>query len=167
MLFRSDPNLGIPDHSGSETFSDRKLNPSVGFSQQLTKSTGFFANWSQGMRVPSAFELGCANDQVPCRVPTGLQSDPYLKPIISQTTEVGFRLNPNDNTRVTVTGFYNLNKDDVAFIRALNSPNGNAGYFSNIGETLRRGIELAGRYKRAAWEIGASYTYLKATYQST
>jgi outer membrane receptor protein involved in Fe transport len=66
-----------------------------------------------------------------------------------------------------VTGFYNLNKDDVAFIRALNSPNGNAGYFSNIGETLRRGIELAGRYKRAAWEIGASYTYLKATYQST
>ena len=150
----------------SETFSYRKLNPSVGLSQQLTKSTGFFANWSQGMRVPSAFELGCANDQVPCRVPTGLQSDPYLKPIISQTTEIGFRLNPNDNTRVTLTGFYNLNKDDVAFIRALSSPNGNAGYFSNIGETLRRGVELAGRYKRSTWELGASYTYLKATYQS-
>ena len=152
--------------SESETFSYRKFNPSFGFSQQLTKSTGFFANWSQGMRVPSAFELGCANDQMPCRVPTGLQSDPYLKPIISQTTEMGFRLNPNENTRVTITGFYNLNKDDVAFIRALKSPNGNAGYFSNIGETLRRGVELAGRYKKPTWEMGVSYTYLKATYQS-
>jgi outer membrane receptor protein involved in Fe transport len=115
------------------------------------------------MRVPTAFELGCADPQNPCRVPTGLQDDPYLKPIISQTTEVGFRFNPNENTRITITGFHNLNKDDVAFVRATTGP---AGYFKNIGNTLRRGIELAGRYKQPTWEVGASYTYLNATYRS-
>jgi outer membrane receptor protein involved in Fe transport len=150
-------------NDGRDSFSYKKLNPSFGFSQVLNKRATVFGNWSQGMRVPTAFELGCADPQNPCRVPTGLQDDPYLKPIISQTTEVGFRFNPNENTRITITGFHNLNKDDVAFVRATTGP---AGYFKNIGNTLRRGIELAGRYKQPTWEVGASYTYLNATYRS-
>jgi outer membrane receptor protein involved in Fe transport len=147
-----------------ETFNYNKLNPSFGGSQALTKQVTVFGNWSQGMRVPTAFELGCARDDNPCRVPTGLQDDPYLKPIISQTTEIGFRLNLSENTRITITGFHNLNKDDVAFVRS--SAGTQAGYFTNIGNTLRKGIELSSRYKQSTWEVGASYTYLKATYRS-
>ncbi len=147
-----------------ETFTYRKLNPSFGGSQELNKQVTIFGNWSQGMRVPTAFELGCSRDNNPCRVPTGLQDDPYLKPIISQTTEIGFRLNPNENTRITITGFHNLNKDDIAFVRS--SAGTQAGYFTTIGNTLRKGIELSGRYKQSTWEVGASYTYLKATYRS-
>jgi outer membrane receptor protein involved in Fe transport len=147
-----------------ETFNYNKLNPSFGGSQILTKQVTLFGNWSQGMRVPTAFELGCARDDNPCRVPTGLQDDPYLKPIISQTTEVGLRFSPNENTRIIITGFHNLNKDDVAFVRS--SAGTQAGYFTNIGNTLRKGIELSGRYKQSTWEVGASYTYLKATYRS-
>jgi outer membrane receptor protein involved in Fe transport len=158
-----DFNDPLDRHDGTDSFSYKKLNPSFGLSQSLNNRTTLFGNWSQGMRVPTAFELGCADPQYPCRVPTGLQDDPYLKPIISQTTEVGLRFNPNQNTRLTVTGFYNLNKDDVAFVRASS---GSAGYFKNIGNTLRRGIELAGRYKQSLWEVGASYTYLNATYRS-
>ena len=147
-----------------ETFNYNKFNPSFGGSQVLTPQISVFGNWSQGMRVPTAFELGCSRDSNPCRVPTGLQDDPYLKPIISQTTEIGLRLNPNENTRITITGFHNLNKDDVAFVRS--SAGTQAGYFTNIGNTLRKGIELSGRYKQSSWEVGASYTYLKATYRS-
>jgi outer membrane receptor protein involved in Fe transport len=153
-------------HDSAESFNYKKLNPSFGFSQVLTAQSTVFGNWSQGMRVPTAFELGCADPLYPCRVPTGLQDDPYLQPIISQTTEVGLRFNPDQNTRLTVTGFSNVNRNDVAFVRATAINSQAAGYFKNIGNTLRQGIELAGRYKQSLWEVGASYTYLKATYRS-
>jgi outer membrane receptor protein involved in Fe transport len=153
------------EHPTNESFSYKKLNPSFGFSQALNKQATVFGNWSQGMRVPTAFELGCSNPDYPCRVPTGLQDDPYLKPIISQTAEIGFRLFPTDKTRVTIAAFSNVNKDDVMFVRA---PNGsqNEGIFQNIGNTQRDGIELTARHRESGWELGASYTYLKARYKS-
>jgi outer membrane receptor protein involved in Fe transport len=148
-----------------EAFSYHKLNPSFGFSQVLNKQATVFGNWSQGMRVPTAFELGCSNPDFPCRAPTGLQDDPYLKPIISQTAEIGFRLFPTEKTRVTIAAFSNLNKDDVMFVRAPNRTM-NEGIFKSIGNTQRDGIELTARHRESRWEIGASYTYLKARYKS-
>ncbi len=157
---------GGDDHATKESFTYRKLNPSFGFSQALNKQAALFGNWSQGMRVPTAFELGCSNPDYPCRVPTGLQDDPYLKPIISQTAEIGLRLFPTDKTRVTVAAFGNINKDDVTFVRAPNNTVGNQGIFQNIGKTQRDGIELTARHRESRWETGASYTYLRARYKS-
>jgi outer membrane receptor protein involved in Fe transport len=154
------------EHPTKESFSYKKLNPSFGFSQTLNKQATLFGNWSQGMRVPTAFELGCSNPDYPCRVPTGLQDDPYLKPIISQTAEIGFRLFPTEKTRVTIAAFSNINKDDVMFVRAPSSTVGNEGIFQNIGKTQRDGIELTARHRESRWEVGASYTYLKARYKS-
>lgn len=154
------------EHPTKESFSYKKLNPSFGFSQVLNKQATVFGNWSQGMRVPTAFELGCSNPDYPCRVPTGLQDDPYLKPIISQTAEIGFRLFPTEKTRVTIAAFSNINKDDVMFVRAPSSTVGNEGIFQNIGKTQRDGIELTARHRESRWELGASYTYLKARYKS-
>ena len=153
------------DHPTKESFTYKKLNPSFGFSQILSNKVTVFGNWSQGMRVPTAFELGCSNPDYPCRVPTGLQDDPYLKPIISQTAEIGLRVFPTEKTRVTIAVFSNINKDDVMFVRA---PTGamNAGIFQNIGKTQRDGIELTARHRESRWELGASYTYLKARYKS-
>lgn len=148
----------------NESFTYRKLNPSLGFSQVLNKQATVFGNWSQGMRVPTAFELGCANENNPCRVPTGLQDDPYLKPVISQTAEIGFRLFPTEKTRLTIAAFSNINKDDVAFVRVDGSQT--EGIFTNIGKTQRDGIELTARHRESRWELGASYTYLKARYKS-
>lgn len=155
------------EHPTKESFSYKKLNPSFGFSQVLNKQATVFGNWSQGMRVPTAFELGCSNPDYPCRVPTGLQDDPYLKPIISQTAEIGFRLFPTEKTRVTIAAFSNINKDDVMFVRAPSSTVGNEGIFQNIGNTQRDGIELTARHRESRLELGASYTYLKARYKSS
>ena len=41
----------------NETFNYSKLNPSFGASQKLSSQVTVFGNWSQGMRVPTAFEL--------------------------------------------------------------------------------------------------------------
>jgi outer membrane receptor protein involved in Fe transport len=147
-----------------ETFTYRKLNPSFGFSQAINKRAIIFSNWSQGMRVPTAFELGCADENNPCRVPTGLQDDPYLKPVISQTTEIGVRFMPTEKTRITTALFHNVNKDDITFIRVNGSQA--AGIFANKGNTSRDGIELTARHRESRWEAGASYTYLKARYKS-
>jgi outer membrane receptor protein involved in Fe transport len=165
---RSRPNDGsgdpIPDSPEHEAFTYKKLNPSFGASQVLNKAITVFGNWSQGMRVPTAFELGCADADNPCRVPTGLQDDPYLKPVISQTTELGIRFVPSEKTRITTALFHNLNKDDITFIRV----NGNqaAGIFANKGNTVRDGLEVTVRHRESRWETGASYTYLKARYKS-
>ena len=157
---------GGDNHATNESFTYKKLNPSFGLSQVLNKQITIFSNWSQGMRVPTAFELGCSNPDYPCRVPTGLQDDPYLKPIISQTVEIGLRLFPAEKTRVTITAFSNLNKDDVMFVRAPDNTVGNQGIFQNIGKTQRDGIELTARHRESRWELGGSYTYLKARYKS-
>jgi outer membrane receptor protein involved in Fe transport len=163
-----DNNVMQPEQN--ETFTYRKLNPSLGFSQTLNKQAIFFGNLSQGMRVPTAFEMGCADPTNPCRVPTGLQDDPYLKPIISQSVELGFRLFPTEKTRVTVAAFHGVNRDDVMFVTAPSTYNGvtsvSEGYFKNIGKTQRDGIELTARHRESRWEVGASYTYLKARYKS-
>ena len=100
--------------------------------------------------------MGCADERNPCRVPTGLQDDPYLKPVISQTAEIGFRLFPTEKTRLTIAAFSNINKDDVAFVRVDGSQT--EGIFTNIGKTQRDGIELTARHRESRWELGASYT---------
>ncbi len=151
----------------NETFNYSKLNPSFGLSQKLNNQITVFGNWSQGMRVPTAFELACSNPLKPCTVPTGLQDDPYLKPIISQTAEIGLRLSPTEKTRVTIAAFSNINKDDVAFVRAPTQVGTlSQGIFQNIGKTQRDGVELTARHRESRWEVGASYTYLKARYKS-
>ena len=154
----------MPDGPEHEVFTYQKLNPSFGASQVLSNAITVFGSWSQGMRVPTAFELGCANENNPCRVPTGLQDDPYLKPVISQTTEIGVRLAPTEKTRITAAIFHNLNKDDITFVRVAGSQA--AGIFKNTGNTSRDGVELTVRHRESRWETGASYTYLKARYKS-
>ncbi len=52
------------------------------------------------------------------------------------------------------------------FVRAPEN-NLNEGIFQNIGKTQRDGIELTARHRESKWEIGASYTYLRARYKST
>ena len=72
----SDPDtstdLGDPT---SETFTFRSLNPSLGLSHQLNSQLSLFGNWAQSNRAPTALELGCADENKPCRLPTGLQSE--------------------------------------------------------------------------------------------
>ena len=97
-------------------------------------------------------------------MPTGLQDDPYLKPVISQTAEIGFRFAPADKTRITAAVFHNVNKDDITFIRVAG--NQAAGIFANKGNTSRDGFELTARHRESRWEAGVAYTYLKARYKS-
>jgi outer membrane receptor protein involved in Fe transport len=122
-----------------------------------------FGNWGQSNRVPTVIELGCADPAEPCRLPTGLQADPYLKQVIARTLEVGSRWR-EDDTEITVSVYRSENSDDILF-RAVD--NTGRGYFSNFSRTRRQGVDFSARQSFGPLTVQASYNYLDATYQDT
>lgn len=156
--------LGHPMPYERESFTYSKINPALGLTHAFTPATLGFASVSQGTRMPTSLELGCADPAQPCTLPTGLQADPYLKQVVTRTAEVGVRLRPAQGVQFTGVLFRSQNSNDIAFMRA---GLGQAGFFDNIGKTRRQGLELSTRVQRGEWDVRASYAYLDATYQSS
>ena len=152
-----------PAINGANTF--RRFNPAAGATWQAHEAINAFANVSQGMRVPSPVELTCADPNAPCTLPNIFVADPPLQPVIATTYEAGVR------GRIGTSGFYSAAvyrtelKDDIQFISA-GSGAVNAGYFQNVGNTRRQGVELTGGATAGAFSIVARYTLLDATFQS-
>jgi len=140
----------------------RKLNPALGLTWQASPALTAYANVSQGTRAPSPIELGCSDPENACVLPNALQSDPPLKQVVSRTVEAGLRGSLEGGLRWNASVFRTQNRDDLLFIS-----NGlAAGYFTNFGRTLRQGVELGVSQRVAAFNWSASYSYLKATFDS-
>lgn len=151
------------DVSAAESFTYHKLNPAFGATYAFSESINVFANLSQGTRVPTALELGCADPDHPCVLPAGLQSDPYLRQVVARTGEAGFRARPLPRLELSAAVFRTVSQDDIVFVRSSVSQ---AGYFTNVGRTRRQGLELAAHWRQPGWLWHANYTFLAATYQS-
>lgn len=147
----------------NERFVFAKLNPALGISHRLGDGLTAYASVSQNSRAPTAIELGCADPQQPCRLPTGLQADPRLEQIISRTYEVGLRWNPSPDQSLNASLYRADNRDDILFLRA---PNTQLGYFDNVDRTRYQGVDLSYRAQRGALRWFAGYSYLDATYRS-
>ncbi|WP_374241009.1 TonB-dependent receptor [Zoogloea sp.] len=140
----------------------RKLNPALGLAWQINPALNAYAGFSQGSRVPTPIELGCADPANPCSLPNSMAADPYLKQVVARTVEAGLRGTLGGETRWHTGVFRTLNSDDILFVGTSTS----AGYFTNFGKTLRQGLELGldGRLRRFDWY--ASYTWLQASFRS-
>ncbi len=138
-----------------ESFTYTRVNPAIGIAHARGGLT-WFANAAQSNRVPTVIELGCADPAEPCRLPVGLQSDPYLKQVVSRTVEAGVR-----GTVFGAAVFRTANRDDILFGRAGAA---RAGYFSNFGRTVHRGAELNWRFRKGGLFLRADYSYLDARY---
>ena len=140
----------------------RKLNPALGLAWQINPALNAYAGFSQGNRVPTPIELGCADPANPCSLPNSMAADPYLKQVVARTLEAGLRGTLGGETRWHTGVFRTLNSDDILFVGTSTS----AGYFTNFGKTLRQGLELGldGRLRRFDWY--ASYTWLQASFRS-
>lgn len=147
----------------SESFTFSKLNPALGATHALSETFNIFASLSQGTRVPTALELGCADPARPCVLPTGLQSDPALRQVVAQTAELGLRARPLPRLHVSAALFRTDSLDDIVFVRSGVSQQG---YFSNVGKTRRQGLELAARWRQARWQWHVDYSWLDASYRS-
>lgn len=146
-----------------EAFSYRKLNPSLGLAHELANGITLFANAAQGNRVPTVIELGCADPEQPCRLPVGLQSDPYLKQVISSTVEAGARWK-SATASATLALYRTVNRDDILFRSAGLTQHG---YFANFPRTRHQGLDFSATTRAGAVDLRAAYSYLDAAYAAT
>jgi outer membrane receptor protein involved in Fe transport len=148
--------------TGNHSF--RRFSPAVGLSFTPNKDLSVYGSYNEGMRAPTSMELGCANEDAPCRLPNSMAGDPPLEKVVAKTFEAGLRGNLSPDVKWTTAIYRTENHNDIQFIAAANPT---LGYFSNVGKTRRQGLDagLAGNAGKFSWNAG--YSYLKATYQST
>jgi outer membrane receptor protein involved in Fe transport len=163
-LTRVRNDLGQPAPLEREAFRYSKLNPAIGATHVLRPGLTVFANLSQGTRVPTALELGCADPVNPCVLPTGLQADPFLRQVVARTAEFGLRAEPREHVQVSAAVFRTTSRDDIVFLRSGVSQ---AGFFANVDRTRRQGFEAAVQGRSARLDWLANYSFLDATYRSS
>jgi iron complex outermembrane receptor protein len=154
------------DHSYSH------VNPAVGLSYQPKREIGLYASFSQSNRAPTAIELTCATPTDPCRLPNAFVSDPSLAQVVARTVEAGARGRWRRGALLLtydLTGFRTTNSNDILFVSS--GQVANQGYFANVGETRRQGVEadLAGRQRlggRSRLEWSLHYTLTDARFES-
>jgi outer membrane receptor protein involved in Fe transport len=142
-----------------------RFNPAAGLNFSPVQSLTTYVSYNEGMRVPTPVELTCANPAAPCSLPNAFNSDPALKPVISKTWEVGARGSIVKDLTWSSALFRSTLNDDIQFISTGGGAT-SAGYFQNVGQTRRQGLELglAGAMKPLGWRI--NYAYVQATFRS-
>lgn len=154
---------GVGAEKPKETFNYNSLNPSLGLNHKLNERIDVFGNLGQSNRVPTVIELGCADPAVGCRLPTGLQADPYLKQVIARTLELGTRWKLSDDSGYTASVYRSDNTNDILFTATDQT---GLGYFSNFSKTRRQGLDLSAYTRISQVDLRISYSYLQATYQA-
>lgn len=157
----TDASLAPGNLDGSHSY--RRFNPALGFNYNLDRALGFYGSYNQGMRAPSPVELACADPAHPCALPNAFASDPHLKAVVSTTWEAGARGWLDRSTQWTASVYRTVNRDDILFVASNASGNG---YFQNVGETLREGLELGLRTTHDKWTVAANYGYTRATFRT-
>jgi outer membrane receptor protein involved in Fe transport len=148
--------------TGGHTFTH--INPSIGFTITPTPNTTYYADYNQASRAPTVIELGCANPVVPCGLPDDFASDPNLKQVVAQTFEIGLRGNLDDQSfNWSADAFLTTSRNDIQFIASAI----NAGFFDNVGDTRREGLDFAFGGKVGGFNWKLAYSYVEATFQST
>jgi outer membrane receptor protein involved in Fe transport len=159
----TDPDgTGLNNASLNGNHQYKRFNPAIGFNYNPNKDLGFYAGYDEGMRAPTPVELSCADPALPCSLPTGFNSDPDLSKVVAKTWEGGARGKLTNDISWNVGVYNTITSNDIQFI----ATNTSQGFFQNVGDTKRRGLELGlnGKFDKIA--LGANYGYVDATYQS-
>jgi outer membrane receptor protein involved in Fe transport len=148
--------------AGDHSFA--RINPAIGVTVTPDNTHTFYANYNEASRAPTVVELGCANPRQPCGLPNDFASDPGLKQVVARTIELGARGNlPDQSFSWSADLFRTVNSDDIQFIATTT----NAGYFDNVGNTRRQGLDLTvgGQQGGLKWRV--TYSHVEATFESS
>jgi len=161
-----------PKLTGKHIFD--RFNPATGFTYEFIPAFTLYGGYSEGSRVPTPMELSCADPNDPCKLPNAFLADPPLQQVVAKTWEVGFRGNLSElmdkgDLKWNLGFFHTTNHNDIIFNRGGSSIS--AGFFSNVGQTRRYGIEagMTVNYPRLFsdiddWHFSTNYTYLNARF---
>ncbi len=154
-----------PDLNSDSTFS--RLNPMAGLAYKATSWLTVYGSYSEANRAPTPLELGCSNPNKPCLLESFLVSDPPLKQVVAHTYEAGLRGTAAmwGGNLEWKAGFFRTDADDD--IINLASAIAGRGYYQNVPQTRRQGVELSAEYKSSRWLVYGGYSYIDATYRFT
>jgi iron complex outermembrane receptor protein len=152
-----------PGLDGSYTFA--RFNPAVGINFNPSATLTAYAAYNEGMRAPTPIELTCSNAAAPCKLPNVFLADPPLQEVVAKTVEVGARGNIGANLQWAGALYRTDLDNDIQFI-ASGSGAANIGYFQNVGQTRRQGIELMGSARWGNLTLTLRYNHIDATFQS-
>jgi iron complex outermembrane receptor protein len=144
------------------------FNPSLGATYKVLPTMTLYGGFAVNNRAPTASELECANPAALCLLPTNLAGDPPLHQVISHTAELGLRgklpqlTGAGGEINWNLSVFRTLLKDDIFGIATSVSQ----GFFQNIGDTRREGLEAGLNYRGPAWSAYANYSFVQATFES-
>lgn len=151
-----------PELDGSHEF--QRFNPSVGVTFRPTSLVMLFASFSESARAPTPVELACASEDAPCNLPNAFLADPPLDEVVAKSFEAGVRGSAEGGLRWHVGAFHTISRDDILF-QTTGGPQANVGFFDNVSDTRRAGIELnlSQRLSRLHWSL--EYSFIEATFE--
>jgi iron complex outermembrane receptor protein len=165
-------NINLADQLGTSLNGYNRFvhfNPALGATYKLLPSMTLYGGLSQNTRTPTASEIECSNPLTPCLLPTNLAGDPpNLHQVVSHTAELGLRgtipqvMGAGSEMSWNLSVFRTLLKDDIYGIATSVSQ----GFFQNIGDTRRQGVEAGLNYRAETWSAYANYSFVQATFRS-
>ena len=141
-----------------------RINPSIGLTFHPTKNYTTYASYSQSSRAPTSIELGCANPEQPCNLPTQMADDPPLEQVVAKTIELGARGRLSNGVSWNATIYDATNHDDILFVNS--SSVSGQGYFTNVSSTTRQGLDLGLLFDGKKGSMNINYGFLMARYGS-
>ena len=144
--------------SFEKTFN--QVTPKAGIVYNPFDTLGFYFNFSEGFRPPTAFEF------------QGFGPPPLFEPFITQLDpvksrnyEIGARWKLPPWLEASLALYYMPVRDEILFV--VTDPATFTGRNVNVPDTLRRGIELSLRGRYQNWVDGfINYTVTKATFET-
>jgi iron complex outermembrane recepter protein len=163
--------INLVDQLGTDLNGDNRFvhfNPAIGATFKVSPAMTVYGGIAQNTRTPTASEIECSNPLTPCLLPTNLAGDPpNLRQVVAHTTELGLRGKSTLDSASGEVGwnlsvFRTLLHDDIYGIATSVSQ----GFFENIGDTRRQGVEAGLKYASARWAAYANYSFVQATFRS-
>lgn len=134
------PVRDLLDPSGSGRNEFAQWSGGLGLSKRLNQAWNAFASFGRGFRTPVILEVMCADPEDPCQLPFELGPDPPLKPVTSDTWQVGVRV-AKPRGQGEVAAFWSEVRDDIFNVVDIVTPT--RGFFTNLDRTRRVGVEAS------------------------
>jgi len=167
-------NVDLTDQLGSNLTGWNRFvhfNPSAGATYKLLPTMTLYGAYSINTRTPTASEIECSNPLTPCLLPTDLAGDPPdLRQVVAHTIEIGLRGRMPPTAGAADTGqltwnasvYRTVSEDDIYGIATSVSQ----GFFQNIGDTRREGVEIGLAYHERRWSSYFNYSLVRAQFLS-
>jgi outer membrane receptor protein involved in Fe transport len=150
----------------NSTHTFTRFNPAAGLTYKLSPQMTSYVSYSESSRVPTAAELTCHDQTNPCALPNSFLSDPPLDMVVAKTWEAGLR-GTVDAINWHAGLFQTINHDDIYFLPTEEGPGLSPGFFSNIGKTRRRGVELSLDADYGQWNWFVNYSWIEAEFMNS